>query len=206
VLEQHLQLEEELDALGHRHPPPGGEGARCRGCRLVECRGCRERRAIEFLAGCRIDHGQHFCSGGVPPLSFDVVVHGALADELAAGELALKREWLHRSANSAARVLSFSGCDRGYLSTGTKENCDSSCRSLPSRPKTASAPSGAATFMAPNTRLAAGSPRLIQIAGSSGSCGKASVALTGVMVAAARRDSGGVNPEQADTVTTTSSA
>jgi hypothetical protein len=49
-------------------------------------------------------------------------------------------------------------------------------------PKTASPPSGAATFTVPITRLCDGSRRFTQIAGSSGSCGTESVARSGFTI------------------------
>ena len=73
----------------------------------------------------------------------------------------------------------------------------SSCRSLPSRPNTASAPSGAATFIVPNTRLDDGSVRFTQIAGSSGSFGKTSVARSGLTFGTSNRGSGLDPAEQA---------
>src|SRR4029453_2868294 len=60
----------------------------------------------------------------------------------------------------------------------------------PSRPKTASAPSGAATFIVPSTRLFAGSRLLSQMAGSSGSFGRASVAIAGATAAIDNRATG----------------
>ena len=69
LLEQRLQLEQILDALADRNPPPCRESAGRGPRRLLDFRGRRQRRAAELFTGRRVDAPAAFRSPPRRPLA-----------------------------------------------------------------------------------------------------------------------------------------
>jgi len=73
IFEQHLQLEQWLDAVFGRRAAPFGEGCGRGFDSLVDFVGLREWDLSQSFAGCGIDYVTPFLRTGVGPLAVDVV-------------------------------------------------------------------------------------------------------------------------------------
>ena len=68
LVEQRLQLEQILNPLADRNPPPCREGAGRGPRRLLDFSGRRQRRAVELFTGRRVEHRHGFGRGRARPL------------------------------------------------------------------------------------------------------------------------------------------
>ena len=122
LLEQHLQLEEVLDARGRGHPPPRSGTRRGQPRRLVHLGRGRQRRQRQHFGRCRVRHLDGARPLGLPPLAVDDKFR-SLSMDMSFALVAEPRSIYSKKYRSCARFSSYSSraaCTVGIsLTSGT---------------------------------------------------------------------------------------